>query len=134
MAEQPGGALESKRTDGPLGPERIRGGNTYAPAVDILEAGDRFILLADMPGVRPEDVEIQYERGILTLHGRVRPRAGAEPDVLREYGLGDLARSFEVGDAIDTERIGAELRDGVLRLDLPKTETARTRRIAVRVV
>lgn len=115
-------------------PERIRGGRVYSPSVDIVELENELLLLADVPGVRPEDLEISYEQGQLTLHARVRPRQ--DPDrteyLAREYGIGDFYRSFQVGEGIDAQKIEAELKDGVLTLHLPKAEAAKPRRIQVK--
>lgn len=114
--------------------ERMREGRTYVPQVDILEQPDKLLLYADMPGVRREDLDITYERGLLTVHGKVAPRD--EPPraarLLREYGVGDWFRSFEIGEGIDAAKIEAELTDGVLTLHLPKAQRLMPRKIAVK--
>jgi HSP20 family protein len=113
--------------------ERIRSGRTYVPAVDIVEQDEQLLLLADMPGVNPDDLDIRYERGELTIHGQVRPRQAPESGyLLREYGVGDFYRVFQVGESVDSSRIEAEMRHGVLTLRLPKTEQAVPRKIAVK--
>jgi len=126
-------ALE-KREGRTTEPEQIRGGQTYIPTVDIVEDERELLLLADVPGVRSEDVDIDYERGLLTIHGRVTPRQ--DPDgtnyLLREYGVGDFHRRFEIGEGMDASKIAAELRDGVLTVHLPKTQELMPRKIAVR--
>ncbi|MFQ5490483.1 MAG: Hsp20/alpha crystallin family protein [Phycisphaerae bacterium] len=105
----------------------------FRPNVDIVERPGELTVLADMPGTRAEDVDIQFEGGVLTIHAKV-PRRQAEDTayVLKEYGVGDFHRTFQVSEAIDSERIGAEYSDGVLTLHLPKTESARLRKIAVK--
>ncbi len=107
---------------------------TYLPAVDIVEEPERLLLRADLPGVRAEDLDVDFERGRLTIRGRVTPRNA--PDARRwllcEYGVGDFLRSFELGDAIDASHIEAQLRDGVLTLVLPKSQEILPRKIAVR--
>ena len=114
--------------------ERIRSGETYIPAVDIVEQGDELLLMADMPGARAEDIDIQYERGRLTVSARIAARQDGDTEwALREYGVGDFERSFQVGDGIDAGRIAAEVDAGVLTLHLPKAEAARTRKIEVKV-
>lgn len=115
-------------------PERTRGGRVYSPSVDIVELKDELLMLADVPGVKAEDVEIQYEQGQLTLHARVQPRqnGGRTQYLAREYGIGDFYRSFQIGEGIDSQRIEAELKDGVLTLHLPKAEAVRPRRIQVK--
>jgi HSP20 family protein len=114
-------------------PERVRGGPSYVPAVDIVEVEDRLLMMADMPGVTSDDLDIRYERGQLTIHGRVIPRQ--DPDtsyLLREYGVGDFYRVFEVGEGIDPSKIEAELRNGVLTLHLPKVQELMPRTIKVK--
>jgi len=125
-------ALEKRETQA-IQPEQIHGGPTYVPSVDIIEEESRLVLLADMPGVTAEGVDIHYERGQLTIHGRVAPRQNPDTDyLLQEYGVGDFHRRFEIGEGIDANGIEAELRDGVLRLHLPKTQEVLPRRIAVK--
>jgi len=122
-----------KRESQTVQPERIRGGRTYLPPVDILEQDDKLLLLADMPGVKPDDLEVTYERGQLTIHGRVQPRQDDNTDfILREYGVGDFYRVFQIGEGIDAERIEAELKNGVLTLHLPKVQEVVPRKIAVK--
>lgn len=114
--------------------ERIHAGRTYVPPVDIVEKEDRLLLLADLPGVKSDRLDISYERGELTLHGKVEPRQNVAQThyLLREYGVGDFYRSFQVGEGIDASRIEAQLVDGVLVLNLPKTHDAVPRKIAVK--
>lgn len=118
----------------PLQPERTRGGRAYRPHVDIVENGDKLMLLADLPGARAEDIDVQYENGMLTLAARVKPRQpeGCTNMLFCEYGIGDFVRTFQVGEAIDASRITAEVANGVLTLHLPKTAAAKLRRIAVK--
>ena len=112
--------------------ERTRSGRCYRPNVDIIETDDALLILADMPGLHCEDIEIHFENGTLTLCGQVRERQPKETDyLLREYGVGDFLRTFAVSEAIDDERITAEYGDGVLTLHLPKVEEVRPRRIPV---
>ena len=112
--------------------EQTRGGQFYRPHVDILEQEDELLLLADMPGLRSEDIELSFEDRQLTIHGHVRPRQeGQTRYLLQEYGIGDFYRTFQVSEQIDPERIHASYTDGVLMLHLPKVEAARPRKIAV---
>lgn len=114
--------------------ERTRAGRTFVPSVDIVERKNELLLLADMPGVKPDDLDIRYERGELTIHGKVQPRQDPEQTnfMLREYGVGDFYRVFQVGEAIDPSKIEAEVKEGVLTLHLPKTEQAVPRKITVK--
>jgi len=113
--------------------ERTRGGRAYRPNVDIFETADELTVLADMPGVKGDEIDINFENGLLTIHGRVQDRQPAEQRyLLREYGIGDFYRTFQVGEAVDTDGISAEYKDGVLTLHLPKVEAVRPRRIEVK--
>jgi len=125
--------IEKKGSDQVTRREHTRSGLHYRPNVDIIESQDELTVLADLPGVRAGDVDIHFERGTLTLHGQVRPRQDENTDfLLREYGVGDFYRTFEVSESIDANRIHAELADGVLKLHLPKVEAAKPRKIEVR--
>jgi HSP20 family protein len=114
------------------GVERTRPRKVYTPAVDILEKKDQIIVTADMPGVDERSLDITLEKNILTINGRV------EPDLLEgyrltfsEYGIGDYQRAFTISEEVDRDRIEASVKNGVLRLTLPKAAAARTRKIAV---
>jgi len=108
-------------------------GPRYVPQVDILEDEEELVVLADLPGAEPKDVDIQFEDGVLSIRGKVIPRQPAETAyLLREYGVGDFFRSFNVSESIDAERISAEYADGRLTLHLPKVEAARPRKIEVK--
>jgi HSP20 family protein len=113
--------------------ERTRASHCYRPNVDILEKDHELLVVADLPGVRAEDIDIHYEDRQLTISGRVEQRQPQDTRyLLREYGLGDFSRTFKVSEQIDGSRIAAECRDGVLTLRLPKVEAARPRKIAVK--
>lgn len=105
---------------------------TYSPRVDVLETSDELILYADLPGVRPEDLDIRFENGELTIHAKVAPRGPEGEFVLREYGVGDFYRTFTISEDIDADKIFAELKQGVLVLHLPKRETVKPKRITVK--
>jgi HSP20 family molecular chaperone IbpA len=114
-------------------PEQTRPGPVYTPAVDIFENDNAITVLADMPGVKAQDLKIDLRESVLTLTGRVAPEDGAEEtDVLREYQTGTYFRQFTLSETIDQAKIDAKLSDGVLRLELPKIEKARPRQITVR--
>lgn len=122
-----------KRPTAPQSLERTRSGRTYVPTVDIIERDDELLLLADVPGAAPEGVDVQYERGVLTLTARVDARQDERTNyVWHEYGVGDYVRTFQVGESIDAAKIEAELSNGVLTLHLPKAAAARSRKIEVR--
>lgn len=124
-------ASESK--NGSRAPEQTRPGPVYSPAVDIFEHESAITVLADMPGVRAQDLDIDLRENVLTLTGRVsEPAAERQAYVLREYEPGTFFRQFTLGSTIEQSKIDAKLTDGVLRLELPKAEKARPRQIAVR--
>jgi HSP20 family protein len=105
----------------------------YAPLVDIIEQKDGLLLVLDMPGVEPGDIDIQYENGLVTIHGKVAPREQEKACYLRyEYGTGDFYRTFTVGEGIDAGKIEAECKNGVVTLRLPKSEAFKPRKIEVK--
>ncbi len=112
--------------------ERTPGGTTYSPRFDIWENDDELILYGDLPGVMPEDLDVRFEKPVLTIHGKVSPRHNDIKFLHGEYGIGDFHRTFTVGEAIDTERISAELKNGVVTVHLPKSEKVKPRRIEVK--
>src|SRR5512138_3808392 len=114
-------------------PEQTYSGPVYTPAVDIFESDDSISLLADIPGVKAEDLKIDLRDNVLTLSGRVAatPSAG-ETAVLQEYSSGTYFRQFTLSEHIDQSKIDAKLTDGVLRLALPKVERAKPRQITVK--
>ena len=134
MANDNRGELQSpENKTGPRAPEQTRPGPVYSPAVDIFEHEGAITVLADMPGVKARDLEIDLRENVLTLTGRVsEPEAAGQAYVLREYAPGTFFRQFTLGSAIEQSKIDAKLTDGVLRLELPKAEKARPRQIAVR--
>lgn len=112
--------------------ERTRGGVTYTPRIDICESDDELVLYADLPGVAPEDLDIRFENKELTIHAKVSPRHSDIQFLYGEYGIGDFFRTFAIGETIDSEKISAEMKNGVLILHLPKTEQVKPRRIEVK--
>lgn len=112
--------------------EQTEPGVVFTPDVDIFESEDKLTLLADMPGVAPEDIQIDLNENVLTISGGVKPfENAAESDVLIEFEIGRYYRQFTLSEVIDQSRIEAKLEDGVLRLSLPKAEKAKPRQIAV---
>ncbi len=126
-------AVEKQERHEAASQEMTRGAPLFRPVVDILESEDELRVMADLPGARAEDIEIDFENGILTIYGKVEPRQKAvENFLIREYGVGDFHRVFEVSEEVDAERISAEYNDGVLELHLPKVEKVKARKIEVR--
>lgn len=133
MAKEKTELQKTGKAEKPALAEATRPGPVYRPAVDILETTDRITMLADLPGVRAENLKIDLREGILTLSAQVTPPEGErETEVLRELPWGTYFRQFTLSDVIDQSRIEAGLVDGVLRLDLPKAERARPRQITVK--
>ena len=112
--------------------EQTKPGLVFTPAVDIFENDTEIVLLADMPGVKAQDLNIDLRDDTLTLDGGVEAlEASGEESVLMEYEVGKYFRKFSLSEVIDQEKIDAQLKDGVLRLTLPKVEKATPRTIAV---
>jgi HSP20 family protein len=107
----------------------------FVPPADIYETGDNIVVLAEMPGVAPDGVDITLERRVLTIRGRsaANDYAGYQR-VYNEYADGDYERVFTLSENIDRDRIEATLKDGVLNLVLPKAETAKARKIELKPV
>ncbi len=125
-------SLPQKGRTEPAVPEVTYGGNYFTPRVDIVETDQELTLLADVPGVRTEDVDLRYDKGELILHARVQPRSGTANPLLSEYDVGDFYRAFSIHESIDSMKIGAECTNGVLTVHLPKVEAAQPRQISVR--
>ncbi len=105
----------------------------YQPDIDLYETPDEWTLVADMPGVKAGDVNVDLDNGTLTLRGEVTPRQAAGMRyIFREYGVGDYHAAISLGDTVDPEQISADVTDGVLTLHLPKSGAAKSRTIEVR--
>ena len=105
---------------------------TFVPTADIYEDHDSLKVTLEMPGVEKGNVEVRVEEGVLFVEGRLdlSKYRGLQP-LYTEYNIGNYARSFRLSNAIDQDKIGAELKDGVLSLTLPKAEKAKPRTIQV---
>jgi len=125
-------ALQKRQQTAPERAEDRRNTPVYVPSVDIIEHEDAYVILADMPGVDEKNVGVDLDRNVLTIRGKF---AGKTPEgyelTFREYRGGDYERVFTLGNEIDRERVEASIRDGVLRLVLPKIKEAQPRKIAV---
>lgn len=105
----------------------------YLPPIDILEDADRYVIWCDVPGVDPANLDVRYEQGHLQIWAPAAPRQdGTTAYLLKEYAVGDYMRSFNLTETVDATAIEADLADGVLRLTLPKVQSARPKRIEVR--
>jgi HSP20 family protein len=131
---QPATAQGGQRVTPPAeGAERTRTRPVYAPRTDIVETDDGLVILADMPGVSADGVDVTLERNVLTIRGRaeVSGPQGFSP-VYLEYQPDDYERVFTLSEDIEAERIEAGVKNGVLRLFLPKAGPAQSKRIQVR--
>jgi HSP20 family protein len=104
----------------------------FMPIADIFEDANALTVVLEMPGVNKSNVEINVEGGVLQIDGRLdfSKYEGMQP-VYTEYNIGHYRRSFSLSNKIDQNRIGAEMKDGVVTITLPKAEEAKPRRISV---
>ena len=113
--------------------EMTRASERYAPPpVDIYETPNSLVLLADMPGVPKENLEVRVDQNTLTIQGKAQHLVKGEP-IYREIDLTGFFRQFEISEEIATDKINAELKYGVLSLNLPKSEKAKPKKIEVKV-
>lgn len=124
--------LLKKEAEMPEGVERTRPRKAYTPSVDILEMKDEIVVTADMPGVDEKSVDISLEKNVLTIYGMTDPdlQKTSRP-FSAEYGVGDYQRAFTISEEIDRDGIKATVKNGVLRLVLPKARAAKARKIEV---
>jgi HSP20 family protein len=116
-----------------LGRESTRAGLVFRPDVDIVECEEEFLVLADLPGVDEEHVQVRLEDGVLSLDASLAVLPAEDWQLVHgEYRLGQYHREFRLSEHIDVERIRASMRDGVLELHLPKADRHRPRVITVR--
>ena len=110
-------------------------GGSWAPSVDIYEQDGNLVLKAELPGIDPKDVDVRVENNVLTLSGERKLDSEVKKEnyhrVERSYGA--FSRSFTLPNVVDTDKIKAEFKDGVLRLVLPKKEEAKPKQISISV-
>jgi HSP20 family protein len=105
----------------------------FLPTADIYETQDALTVILEMPGVEKDNVDVRVEDGVLKVEGRLdlSKYEGLQP-LYTEYNIGHYSRSFQLTSRVDQSKIGAELKDGVLSLVLPKVEEAKARTIQVK--
>jgi HSP20 family molecular chaperone IbpA len=105
---------------------------SFVPTADIYEAENALTVVLEMPGVNKGNIDIHVEAGVLTIEGRLdfSKYEGMQP-VYTEYNIGHYRRSFSLSNKIDQSQIGAEMKDGVLTITLPKAEQAKPRKITI---
>ena len=106
---------------------------TWSPAVDVKELDDHFVLVADIPGVEPKDIEITTEGGVLTIKGERKTETDETGEGYRrvERRHGSFTRSFTLPELVDADKIEAKGANGVLEVRIPKPEQAQPKRIQV---
>lgn len=107
----------------------------WAPAVDIKEENDKFVLQADLPGVDPANIDVSTENGVLTIKGEKQTEAKTEKEGYKriERTYGSFYRRFSLPDTADLDAISAVTRNGVLEVTIPKRESVRPKKISVNV-
>jgi HSP20 family molecular chaperone IbpA len=110
--------------------EKTRTLETVLPPVDIYESEEEILLFADMPGVLKEGVKVNIDNGTLSLSG-IRKLQAKGAARWEEFGDVEYRRNFSVPQTINVEKVYAELKDGVLKLHLPKSEAAKPRLIQI---
>ena len=112
--------------------EMTHTGPVFIPAVDIFENQDALVLIADMPGIDSDGVDIHLKDSELTISGRrVKEERNEVTTIYTEYESGSFLRSFTLSNVIDQAKIEASMKDGILKVILPKAESAKPRRIVV---
>lgn len=134
MAQTDSKALKAReKTELTTSAEQTKPGLIFTPLVDIFETESEIALIADIPGVKGKDLTIDLRENVLTITGEIESNENArEMELLREYQTGKYFREFKVSEVIEQDKIEADLKDGVLRLRLPKVEKAMPRRISVK--
>ncbi len=107
--------------------------HNWHPVVDVYEKDDRIIVKADLPGVDKKDINVDVKGNVLTLSGERfdEKEVKEEKTYRRERSFGKFVRTFHLADGIDYEKISAEYKDGVLRLEIPKPETEKPKQITI---
>ncbi len=130
MAEQQHLPAEQAET---VPAERAEDRPVFTPYVDIYEDEEGLTLIADLPGVAPDAVDVHVEKEMLWIRGHVPEQTLDEGRVVySEYANGDYERAFTISQAVDSSKIEASMKDGVLTVRLPKAEEAKERKIPVR--
>lgn len=103
------------------------------PPVDIYETDDGLNVIVDMPGVSKDNISVRVDNGILTLQGKVSGQTDTSQWRHREYVIPGFYRQFELGEAMDQEKISANLKHGVLCVHLPKAEAAKPKQVPIEI-
>jgi len=113
--------------------ERTRDRQVFSPRTDVYETSEAIVVVADMPGVKEDSVELTLEKNVLTIQARVEtPAREGYRLAYGEFAEGDYERSFALSEGVDQDKIEAAVKDGVLRLILPKAKETVARKIQVK--
>jgi HSP20 family protein len=127
------GSASSPPAESPPTDEAQPARPAFTPPIDIHDGPDGLTLEADLPGATDSNVHIQLEDNVLSLYAKIDSPAPESARLIhQEFPVGDYHRSFILSDEVDRERITAELKNGVLRIFLPKADRARARRIEIK--
>jgi HSP20 family molecular chaperone IbpA len=113
-------------------PDTREESRTLIPAVDIFETDEGLAVVADLPGVDKEHVDVGVDKNVLTIKGTSKSTLPGEP-LRREYELLNYFRQFQLSDAVDQEKIRAEMKFGVLTVHLPRIQAKQPKKISVSV-
>lgn len=129
MTEQ---KIAKQQQSSPAVREEMRSQSRYlTPAVDIFETNEALVLVADMPGVEKKGLEINLEKGVLTLNGEIKLAKKGQL-LFHEFSPDNYYRQFKLSEGIDMEKASAEFNNGVLTLTMPKAESAQPKRIEIK--
>jgi HSP20 family protein len=124
--------VTKKEANIPEGVERTKPRRVFKPDVDITERKDETVLIADLPDVDEQSLDITLEKNVITIRGRVQLEMPAGYRLAyAEYEVGDYERAFTLSEEVDKDRIQATIKNGVLKLVLPKAPAAKARKILV---
>jgi HSP20 family protein len=123
--------VSPKQEVAPDAREFTREGVYFSPAVDIFGTEKELVVLADMPGVNADQVEIDLRDDVLSIIGKMDTGENPGNPLLTEYRTGNYFRSFRITELVDQSKISASMSDGVLKLVLPKVEKAIPRKIPI---
>ena len=127
--ETPATKVESQP---PAGVDRTVPRTVFRPRVDIVESKDAILLIADVPGADENEVDVTLEKNVLTIRAAIQPlKLEGYTLASHEYEVGDFERAFTISDEIDRDGIEAVVKDGVLRVVLPKSKYGTSKKITV---
>jgi HSP20 family molecular chaperone IbpA len=130
--QAPDNQVEKQEVEVVEGTERTRPGKAYIPRADIYETNNELVIVADMPGVAENSLDITLEKNVLSIKGFVEfPTPDHYSLAYAEYEVGDFERNFTLSNDLDQENISAKVKNGVLYVHLPKLAPAKTKKITV---